>query len=225
MGASGSGRRGGGRCTDDMYRLDIRAIKRSGLLDDGRLFTWAWRCNGERVASVGLWIDADAARLTCTWGRAASAGVAPQPESQWVGLTSTACALGGQRSWWVCPTHGCGRRVAILYGMHRVFACRRCQRLAYRSQRETVTNLAIRRAEKLRRRLGWEPGFLNDQGGKPKGMHWRTYWRLFRQYVDVQGVALEAFSATVGMLNRRIEGLQRSVSTIRTGTRRGVAAQ
>ena len=33
-------------------------------------------------------------------------------------------------------------------------------------------------AEKIRARLGWEPGTLNGAGGKPKGVHWRTFERL-----------------------------------------------
>jgi hypothetical protein len=26
--------------------------------------------------------------------------------------------------------------------------------------------------------MGWEPGILNSEGLKPKGMHWKTYERL-----------------------------------------------
>ena len=59
-----------------------------------------------------------------------------------------------------------------------MFACRQCNRLAYRSQREADDDRATRRADKLRNRLGWEPGILNGNGWKPKGMHWRTFERL-----------------------------------------------
>lgn len=31
-------------------------------------------------------------------------------------------------------------------------------------------------------RLGWEPGILNGNGLKPKGMHWRTFERLQGQH-------------------------------------------
>jgi hypothetical protein len=66
--------------------------------------------------------------------------------------------------------------VAILYG-GTIFACRHCHQLAYVSTREDAGWRAIRRAEKLRERLGWERGILNGDGGKPKGMHGRTYER------------------------------------------------
>lgn len=56
-------------------------------------------------------------------------------------LDWTACHLGGQRPWFLCPTRGCGRRIANLYG-GAIFACRHCYRLAYPSQRETPDDRA-----------------------------------------------------------------------------------
>jgi hypothetical protein len=67
-----------------------------------------------------------------------------------------------------------GRRVAILYA-GGIFACRCCYQLAYASSREDAGGRATRRADRLRARLGWEPGILNGEGGKPKWMRWRTF--------------------------------------------------
>lgn len=47
---------------------------------------------------------------------------------------------------------------------------------------------ATRRAEKIREKLKWDPGVLNGDQWKPKGMHWRTFERLCDQhegFVDV----------------------------------------
>ena len=98
-----------------------------------------------------------------------------------VRLTTTPCKFGGERYWFECPALGCGRRVAILY-LGTIPACRHCFRLAYPSQRETEYDRAGRRADRIRERLGWEPGFLNGIGDKPKGMHWRTYERLVHDH-------------------------------------------
>ncbi|SDY53906.1 hypothetical protein SAMN05444340_11022 [Citreimonas salinaria] len=98
-----------------------------------------------------------------------------------VTLDTTRCNLGGARRWFLCPARGCGRRVAVLYG-GKVFACRHCYGLAYPSQSESASDRAARRADRIRERLGWEPGILNGYGGKPKGMHWRTFERLVTEH-------------------------------------------
>lgn len=92
-------------------------------------------------------------------------------------LENTVCHLGGQRVWFRCPAQGCGKRVAILYG-GKVFACRHCHQLAYESTREKRDDRAIRKADRIREKLGWEAGILNPNGFKPKGMHWKTFHRL-----------------------------------------------
>lgn len=97
-----------------------------------------------------------------------------------VRLDWTPCYYGGHRPWWLCPAAGCGRRVAVLYG-GRVFACRHCHGLAYTTQRESAVDRQLTRADKIRRRLGGEPGAANPFPPKPKGMHWRTYERLREQ--------------------------------------------
>ena len=90
-----------------------------------------------------------------------------------VRIVRTQCNLGGSRAWFICPAIGCGRRVAILCG-GGIFACRQCYQLAYPSSREDAGGRATMRADGLRERLGWEPGILNGEGGKPKWMRWRS---------------------------------------------------
>jgi hypothetical protein len=90
--------------------------------------------------------------------------------------------------------------VAILYG-GSIFACRHCYRLAYASAREDVSDRAARRADRLRARLGWEPGILNGEGEKPKGMRWRTFERLAAKHDDLVGRSMQAV-----MLRFRLKG-------------------
>ena len=52
--------------------------------------------------------------------------------------------------------------------------CRRCYQLAYASSRENAGDRATRRADRLRARLIWEPGILNDEGFKPKTVNTKT---------------------------------------------------
>jgi hypothetical protein len=71
--------------------------------------------------------------------------------------------------------------MATLYG-GGIFACRHSYRLAYASAREDVGDQAARRADRLRACLGWEPGILNGNGGKPKWMRWSTFERLAAEH-------------------------------------------
>lgn len=92
---------------------------------------------------------------------------------QRVQTQTSPCCLGGQRDWFTCPR--CSKRVAVLSAPGRYCACRQCGGLGYATQKEGAGDRASTKADKLRKRLGWEAGILNGDGGKPKGMHWKTY--------------------------------------------------
>ena len=121
-----------------------------------------------------------------------------------VRLSWSPCTYGGQRAWFLCPAAGCGRRVAVLYGGD-IFACRHCYRLAYPSQRETADDRALRRADRIRARLGWEPGILNGDGSKPKWMRWRTFQRLSTKHGAFVGASLAGLAQRLGILKEGLE--------------------
>ena len=93
------------------------------------------------------------------------------------------------------------RRVAILYG-GGIFACRHCYQLVYASAREDISDRAARRADKLRARLGWEPGILNGNGTKPKWMRWRTFKRLAAEHHQFVARSAQAAALKFGLLVR-----------------------
>ena len=165
MGGYGSGRMFGKATTNGYRRLDVRQWQREGLLTPGKSFSTHWTHNGEKTASITVRVES---------GRVILSYLNRQEGGEWesieypVYLDSTGCNYGGERAWFLCPVQRCGRRVAILYG-GKVFACRHCYNLAYPVQRETDCYRTVRRAEKIRQRLGWEYGILNPTGGKPKG--------------------------------------------------------
>lgn len=187
MGGIGSGRRVhvSARETVEDYRLiDVRQWQREGLLDGERSFSWRWSRHGEVIASIG--VQNEPGQLILSYKHRTSGGEW-KDEAYPVKLDWTDCHLGGARPWFLCPVSGCSRRVAILYA-GEVFACRHCLRLAYPSQREMDLDRVVRRADRIRDRLGWEPGILNGPGPKPKGMHWRTFEGLSAAhdaYVDM----------------------------------------
>ncbi|MGH9961368.1 MAG: hypothetical protein ACREBC_30285, partial [Pyrinomonadaceae bacterium] len=95
-----------------------------------------------------------------------------------ISLCYTPCNFGGQRPWFVCPGWGCGRRVATLYAAGSRVLCRNCLGLSYPSQREDAGDRALRRAQRIRMKLGGSPNMTLPFPPKPKWMRWETYWRL-----------------------------------------------
>lgn len=205
MGGMGSGRgQRGKNTTTNMHPLDIRRLHRAGLLTLGRVFSWQWTICGREVASIQMRSEAD--RLVLIY-RNRNHGGEWQPMEYPVYLEWTNCALGGRRPWFLCPTKGCGRRVAVLFG-GSIFACRHCQKLTYECQRETDDDRAARRADTIRRRLGWKVGIANPVGDKPKGMHWRTFVRLKAEYAAFANTAWAGMAVRLGLMNRRLTGLR-----------------
>lgn len=202
MGGFGSGRHGGKRCTGDMFTLDVRHLHRVGRLTPWQYFSWQWTRGGEPVGNINIRTDTD--RVTLIY-RQREGGGEWQDMNCAVRLSWTPCNYGGQRAWWHCPAVGCGRRVAVLYG-GKVYACRHCHRLAYKCQRETTDDRASRQADKLRDRLGWEAGILNGNGGKPKGMHWRTFERLETRHDALVNASLAGALEKFGLLHELIGG-------------------
>lgn len=191
---------GGKYTTSDMRKLDIRRLQREGMLTPGRAFNWQWLRNGEKVADIN--IRAEAHRLILSY-RNRSRGGEWQATEYPVYLEWTGLHFGGKRVWFRCPAQGCGRRVATLFG-GSVFACRHCHKLVYECQRERDDDRALRRADNIRRRLGWEPGTLNGHGSKPKGMHWRTYFRLVSEHDAFANASLMGFAERLGIANRML---------------------
>jgi hypothetical protein len=179
MGGPGSGRRWhrGGKSTTVAYRaIDVRRWHRDGLLKPAQRFDCIWTEADRHVAEIHVLVALDRVVLVydsctdrCDWRR----------HERDVYLAWTPCTYGGARPWFRCP--GCGRRAALLYG-GPTFKCRRCRDLAYPSQSDGPTGRALRRAEKIRERLGWRPGVAHGIGSKPKGMHWRTFERIVSKY-------------------------------------------
>ena len=196
MGGWGSGSWQSGKNTTSAFRaLDVRRLARDGLLVSGKAFGWNWLRNDEVTASIQIRVGEDRVSLNY---RARNHGENWQQFDYPVYMDWTACGIGGRRAWFRCPARGCGRRVAVLYG-GTIFACRHCHRLAYDCQRERRDDRLTRRADKIRQRLGWEPGILNGDGDKPKGMHWRTFEHLQEEYDAYVAASLASMIMRFGM--------------------------
>jgi len=194
----------GARTWVDYRAIDVRRWKRDGLLEPGQFFGWQWSRRGNKVASIQ--VQTEESKIVLSYSHKKN-GSEWQAVTYPVFLTWTDCHLGGQRPWFLCPAQNCYRRAAILYG-GAVFACRHCHQLNYQSQRESYFDRTVRKTDKIRDRLGWERGILNDvTNKKPKGMHWATYDKLTIQHYAYMGIALNEMNAALAVLH---SGLRKS---------------
>lgn len=198
MGGRGSGRRtsyGGKPETHDAMPLDIRKLTRKGLLVPGNSLSYKWSVNDQQVAGISI-------RVEFNYGLMLSYRVKSTGEvvEQLVQSQTSPCHLGGQRRWFTCP--GCNKKVAMLYAPGKYFVCRQCGGLAYATQKEGIGDRASRRADKLRKRLGWEAGILNGSGCRPKGMHKSTYQRLKQHHDDLVHISILDIGCKIGFIPR-----------------------
>jgi hypothetical protein len=204
MGGLGSGNRyrwDKRSTTDEYQRLDVREFHRKGLLfpwSSGTSRCW-WR--GERLTGSIGWVvegeDGRPAAVRLAY-RLSDGDIAYR-----VPLTWTLCHYGGQRPWFLCPGDGCGRRVAVLFG-GRYFLCRHCHNLAYESTREAPHSRYLRKTQKIRTRLGGSASIYERFPEKPKGMHWRTYWRLQTEAYTTELASWQALADWISKLDARL---------------------
>jgi hypothetical protein len=208
MGGFGSGRpSGSGRNKVEASRsIDVNRLHKAGCLHSGWFGAWQWSRDGEKVASIDLRAQADHIHLSYRVhiGRSDWEDV-----TEVVHLVRVPCRLGGDRPYFICPgvVNGvlCGRRVSKLYGAGRYFLCRHCYRLAHASQSEGTLDRALRRANKIRQRLGGEPGMVAPFPKRPKGMWRKTCERLRARTFQAEISAEEAFETDAARLLGRIE--------------------
>ena len=170
--------------TDELPALDIRWLAREGLLD-GRMHAVSWT---SRRGEQSVLLRGDHERVTLLHALPRADGTSREVRER-LPLVRTPCHLGGARAWFSCP--GCGRRVAQLFGGETGFRCRYCLRLAHGSTRESSGERLLRRADRLRERLGGHAG-LGNLPDRPRGMHRRTYYRLLDTIVDLEEAALRS---------------------------------
>jgi len=165
---------GGGKSTVESCRsIDVLDWHRRGCLRSPRRFSWVWRQDGERVASIK--VETERHRVTLKY-RSRRYGEDWTDAKQQFPVVWTPCSFGGDRPWFICTY--CRRQVSKLYNAGHLFACRQCSRLAYASQQESAHERGLLKAQRIRMRLGGTANMLDDFPEKPKGMHWRTYERL-----------------------------------------------
>lgn len=175
MGGYGSGyRRRKHPTVDDYPCLDIRQLQRAGYLVPGHSHTTQLIHETHTESLTTKTTSDNTLVITYRYGNNAANSVTYKFIFEQI-----SCNYGGKRSFFLCPH--CGRRVCLIYCVDK-WGCRQCHNLTYPCQGEKAEDRNTRQANKIREKLGWEKGVLNETGDRPKGMHEVRFNRLdFKQ--------------------------------------------
>lgn len=174
--------------------LDIRFLNQKNQVQNFSTGTLTWKMGGNQICSIGYTVYPD--KLTLHFKYRLN-GTDWHSANKDIFFETTKCNLGGSRKWFRC--NKCGRRVAVLYFFSGEFLCRHCHRLDYASQRENKVARLMRKARKIRSKLGASDNLFEPIWDKPKHMHHNTFDRLKREADRVTmlslGVSEETYAA------------------------------
>lgn len=191
MGGIGSGSyyRWGSKVTmEACKRIDIRYMRKHGLLKPITHGSLSWNRGGEPCGNIGFTAFDD--RLQLNYRYRPNDSEEWQPVEQTIYYDRTPCHYGNSRLWFLCPH--CHRRVAVLASIGSRFLCRHCGDFAYDSQNDHYVERLRCKRDKLANRIFED--FNGDYGcTKKKGMHQRTFHQLREQFLQLDDHYHQAF--------------------------------
>jgi len=201
MGGFGSGRRPNYQKleAESLLRLDMRELSKLGYLATGYSGTITWSSSNGKKSSISFSCRLESFVLNY---RVRERDDDWESINQTIGVLSTECHFGGERSWWVCGN--CQRRKLVLYLGGKYFYCRDCLGVTYSSQGYDMKNRLQAKAAKIKDRLGIEESWNIERKvyhfDRPKGMHQKTFSQLMR-------TANESIDASESLWDERFKSL------------------
>lgn len=188
MGGKGSGsyyRLNKQCCLSDLLSIDWRQMRRNGWIKESLIHTLVWRLNGKELGSIKYTVVNQSITL---YYRIKSCYSTEWSEvKQKIKITSTACNLGGSRTWLQCPN--CESRVLLLY-LCDSFVCRKCSGLKHKSVNESHLDRLERRVKKYQSKLCTAINLSPLQNiadlPKPRGMSTMKFSKLRRTGIEIQ---------------------------------------
>lgn len=123
--------------------------------------------------------------------------------------------FGGRRAWIHCTRSRCGQRTNRLYLDGADLVCRSCAGIRYASKDRPAHERARIRADKIRVRLGGEPGPAGPLPLRPHGKHRRTFRRLLEELIEAEELAEQLRRQHLRALldKRRVRSFETSISS------------
>ena len=188
MGGYGSGRRSKKPKIEECNSIDANQLNRDGCFKNGWSGTMTWSRNGKKFSSIGMRATANYLHLGYS---SKQYGSVIQP----IRIERLPCRFGGSRAYFRCD---CGKRVVKLYGFGRYFQCRHCSGLFHYSKNEGFWDRSLRQRTKHKLRLSEDASLEAYEMPKPKGMWWKTYYRLQRAAQAAEDRAADDFIIAAG---------------------------
>ena len=183
MGGFGSGRwhRWNKSATvDGAKKIDIRYMRKEGLLKPGCRGSLSWSRKGKSLGAISFYCREDYLQLNYNFQENDGEW---KPIEQRIRFDRTPCNYGGERLWFLCS--GCNRRVAVLCSNGAYFFCRHCGNLSYSSRQLSSTDRIIARKHELGTKI-FETYESGRGFGKKKGMHWKTFNKHYVKYRSLE---------------------------------------
>ena len=190
MGGYGSGRRSTKPKVEECSSLDANQLSRIGCFKSGWNGTTTFSRNEKKFSSIGMRATANYLHLGYSTEHY---GSVIQP----IRIERLPCRFGGWRAYFRCE---CGKRVVKLYGFGRFFLCRHCYGLFHYSKNEGFWDRSLRQRTKHMQRLTDDGSLEAYEMPKPKGMWWRTFYRLQRASERAENRAADDFITAAGRL-------------------------
>jgi len=202
MGGMGSGswmRYGSKSTVDSQHAVDIRYLKKQGLVWAGNNGTLTWSCRGEQTGAINYQVKEN--RIKLIYNSRTANTEEWEAVEQFVSFDYTSCHYGGKRTWLLCTE--CKRRVTSIYAAGKYFLCRHCYGLNHQSQHEDYSDRQLSKAQDIRTKLGGSASLASPFPSKPKGMHWKTYHKLYMQSMRREGCYLQKMDQHFRQLSSR----------------------
>ena len=181
MGGYGSGRHSNLPATDEAKRVDIRYLRKQGLLRPGHWGTLSWTSRGEPSGNVRYKVEGSIFTLHY---KVREYGDDWEPIKLDAPLVTLPCRYGGSRYYFLCPNRNCQRRCEVLYSVSRYFVCRKCSGYLYSSQKGDHLDQIRSAKDKIGKRIFED--YDGDWGWrKKKGMHQKTFDRGYARYREL----------------------------------------
>jgi hypothetical protein len=168
------------------FDIDVRRWHTRGLFRPQANFLSHWLNGEDEPVSLRVRVESDF-RVWLTYRVRLPNKRNWQQIKKMVSMIWDPCRFGGERPWFVCPN--CDRRAAVLYlgGVRPLsFSCRKCAGLKYESECKGTRLRLMRKAQKIRLKLGGSSSLEEPFPEKPPGMHAKRYLRIREEAMNAE---------------------------------------